>query len=813
MMSNQKEYKNTSQVQETKKLAAKAESPVLPNVAYPLKAKNNTNVSQQYFNQLAGDESARFLFNNSGLWHQGIHLRASKFPSSEFENDKICAIADGKLIAYKVDSEYKRDTESGSQSAVYSTGFFLLKHEVAYPQDNILTFYSLYRHTAKINDYDVLGEEILAQTKSADKHPVLIREGSRVIARLADGLTLLIQKYRDNKSKFDEVVWYQDSNGAEHKPPKGKQWGIFHRSYETLIDRPLKGIPLLTRWHIETKTDIEVKLDRPIDIKAGEILGLTGEYNQMGESGEKLLHLEVFTYDDIDQFKAKAEVAYKQEKEKKGIKDNFLYVPRGSRLYSIMNDEAFELEQTQVEIMVPLADVEKQSVKDKQNPKQTKTYYNVQPYLSQQVEHSKDKDSGIYVDDSHLSHGLLFPGGNSYQDQTDEISIFKYKIADYLDPKSPHSMEEKETLAPVFKDILKELDLAKEEQGSRFEAGKLKGLPLNPVEQRRLTGIIVRHKSEWARSQSSKFNELIALARKLNDNDAADRIQKRVNDLVIDLKAAGFDSERKAYYMHPLGVIGWLSIQKDCMPLQEAKEIALIISGAYEGKGGFASLSGNFDRMGMSWGIVQFNFGQNTLGPLLIDMRSKNSSLFNGCFSNDEDLSSLNKALSKGVNEQMNWAINMQNKYNSRWKNIFNKLAEIREFQEIQIEHAGKYIKAAIHIIHWMRGVHPSVMEKIEFKTFAALVDLAIQQGSIDKVKDIIKSKSLISPPDTQYAFTKLVVEERGSTASARWRADCISRRLGILNKKATTYSHSGYVAKRDNSKFSLIKEVYICKL
>ncbi|WP_208604939.1 type IV secretion protein Rhs [Rodentibacter genomosp. 2] len=217
-----------------------------------------------------------------------------------------------------------------------------------------------------------------------------------------------------------------------------------------------------------------------------------------------------------------------------------------------------------MKLWYPLADVEKQSVKDKQNPKQTKTYYNVQPYLYQQVEHSKDKDLGIYVDDSYLTHGLLFPGVNSYQDQTDEISIFKYKIADYLDPESPHSMEEKETLAPVFKDILKELDLAKEEQGSRFEAGKLKGLLLNPAEQRRLTGIIVQHKSEWARSQSTKFNELIALARKLNDNDAADRIQKRVNDLVIDLKAAGFDSERKAYYMHPLGVIGWLAASQYC---------------------------------------------------------------------------------------------------------------------------------------------------------------------------------------------------------------------------------------------------------
>ena len=41
-----------------------------------------------------------------------------------------------------------------------------------------------------------------------------------------------------------------------------------------------------------------------------------GEYNQAGESGEKLLHLEVFTYDNIEQFKAKAEAAYKQDKER-----------------------------------------------------------------------------------------------------------------------------------------------------------------------------------------------------------------------------------------------------------------------------------------------------------------------------------------------------------------------------------------------------------------------------------------------------------------------------------------------------------------
>ena len=118
----------------------------------------------------------------------------------------------------------------------------------------------------------------------------------------------------------------------------------------------------LCKHKIDTQVDVEVKLNKAIAVKAGEELGLMGEYNQIGESGEKLLHLEVFTYDNIEQFKAKAEAAYKQDREKKGIKDNFLYVARGSQLYSIANDEAVALEKSKVEIMVPLADVAKKTV-------------------------------------------------------------------------------------------------------------------------------------------------------------------------------------------------------------------------------------------------------------------------------------------------------------------------------------------------------------------------------------------------------------------------------------------------------------------
>ena len=540
--------------------AEKVETPKIPNVAYPLKPRSNTtNLSQQYFNHLAGDESARFLFNNSGLWHQGIHLRASKFPSSEFENDKICAIADGKLIAYKVDSGYKTDNESESskERAVYSTGFFLLKHEVAYPKDNVLTFYSLYRHTAKLGDYQSLGEELLAQTKSADKYPVAIREDNKVIAQLTDGQVLLIRKYHGNKSKFDDVVWYKDINGFEHKPKAGKHWKVFNRSYETMMVQPINGIPLLTHHKIETQTDREVKLDKPIEIKAGEELGLMGEYNQIGERGEKLLHLEVFTYDDIEQFKAKAEAAYKQDKEKKGVKANFLYVARGSQLYSIANDEAVALEKTQVEIMVPLADVAKQTVKDKQNPKKTKAYYNVQPYLYS-LPH-KPQEGGIYVDEHHLTHGLLFPGVNIFNQSGNGLCIFKHPLHQNIDPQSDLTIEQKNELDPMFKSMMDELDLEKDKNAAvSFEAGKLKDLLLSPVQQRRLTGIVAKHDSEWKKTRAADFSQTCAVYRENGKEEIAKRIEKRVEDLSIKLEVDGFNTDKQAYYLHPLGMIGWL---------------------------------------------------------------------------------------------------------------------------------------------------------------------------------------------------------------------------------------------------------------
>ena len=339
----------------------------------------------------------------------------------------------------------------------------------------------------------------------------------------------------------------------------------------------------LCKHKIDTQVDVEVKLNKAIAVKAGEELGLMGEYNQIGESGEKLLHLEVFTYDNIEQFKAKAEAAYKQDREKKGIKANFLYVARGSQLYSIANDEAVALEKSKVEIMVPLADVAKKTVK-KKTDKTGKDYYNVQPYLYSLPQ--KNKDGGIYVDSSHLTHGLLFPGVNIFNQSGNGLCIFKHPLHQNIDPKSDLTTEQKNELDPVFKSILNELSLDKDKNKPVvFEAGKLKDFLLTPVQQRRLTGIVVKHESEWKKTRAADFSQTCGVFRANGKEEIAKRIEKRIADLSIKLEVDGFNTDKQAYYLHPLGMIGWLAVSVGEFDWFETPLVKLIVS--KESKGSF----------------------------------------------------------------------------------------------------------------------------------------------------------------------------------------------------------------------------------
>ena len=60
--------------------------------------------------------------------------------------------------------------------------------------------------------------------------------------------------------------------------------------------------------------------------------------------------------------------------------------------------------------------------------------------------------------------------------------------------------------------------------------------------------------------------------------EIAKRIEKRMEDLSIKLEVDGFNTDKQAYYMHPLGMIGWLAATVGEFDWFETPLVKLIVS-------------------------------------------------------------------------------------------------------------------------------------------------------------------------------------------------------------------------------------------
>ncbi|WP_321846964.1 M23 family metallopeptidase [Paraburkholderia bannensis] len=81
-------------------------------------------------------------------WHPGIHLRP------DAQSDRVRAIADGEVIAYRV---CQKAIDDGSGNRNSSAGFVLLKHQTETGDGRSITFYSLYMHLLELDGYSNLG--------------------------------------------------------------------------------------------------------------------------------------------------------------------------------------------------------------------------------------------------------------------------------------------------------------------------------------------------------------------------------------------------------------------------------------------------------------------------------------------------------------------------------------------------------------------------------------------------------------------------------------------------------------------------------
>jgi hypothetical protein len=242
-----------------------------------------------------------------------------------------------------------------------------------------------------------------------------------------------------------------------------------------------------------------------------------------------------------------------------------------------------------------------------------------------------------------------------------------------------------------------------------------------------------------------------------------------------------------------------------------AQEMALKITTFFEGgkSMNYQALADDFDGQGTSFGLIQWNFGQNTLGPLLKKMKAANATRFAGCFGEKADYDTLNKALDDNKQaDQLAWARAVIEDNKAAWRETFRALGAVDAFNRIQrTEAAAQYHPKAVRALKSLRALHPDLLTGVEFRSYAALFDLCVQQNSLDKAMAVIKQRCKDEPPTTQRGLLEIAVVERGKKASSAWASDCISRRMGILSGGAYESTEHEITKKRANPQYSLITD------
>ncbi len=262
---------------------------------------------------------------------------------------------------------------------------------------------------------------------------------------------------------------------------------------------------------------------------------------------------------------------------------------------------------------------------------------------------------------------------------------------------------------------------------------------------------------------------------------------------------------------------------EESITLDVAQTMALTITTYFEGgkSMNYQALRNDSDHQATSFGLIQWNFGQNTLGPLLKQMYDLDAKTFAGCFGPDADYETFKKALLAGNQpDECKWARDRIKNANAAWKDAFNKLGAVAAFNAIQLKQAkADYHPKAMAVIKDLRGSDATLFKNIEFRSYAAIFDLCVQQGSLhdyskndkgklvrtDKALGKIKSRVKEEKPVTQLSIMEIVVTERGRTAGADSITDCISRRMGILTGSEYKATEGESSLKRKNPQLSLI--------
>lgn len=265
---------------------------------------------------------------------------------------------------------------------------------------------------------------------------------------------------------------------------------------------------------------------------------------------------------------------------------------------------------------------------------------------------------------------------------------------------------------------------------------------------------------------------------------------------------AGVKSFQNANGLPADGVVGprtWTALfpqsEPPVAPSIAAEPVAqrcLALTGAFETSTGvpdcYCGLAGNFDGQGLSFGVLQWNLGQGTLQPLLLDMFTGHHAVAASIF--HEQLDDLTNVLQSSREEQLRWAASIQDPRRCTvfepWQGFFKALGRTPEFQEIQVEHAERIRRNAASMCQRF-GVNSE-------RALALMFDICVQNGSIGAAVtmriradfDRIRSDD---PASVEVSRLRAIANRRAEAASPAFIEDVRVRKLTIANGSGTVHN------------------------
>lgn len=359
---------------------------------FPKRANGNDQTTadasaRDYFQALSQAEDGFFPIGYNGQWHGGIHFGAETGASLD-QDDGIRCIADGQVIAYRIDGDYPTVDYESCAAAKYSRGFVLVRHRLQLPPapqavcedtgaanstqegEPSLVFFSLYMHLRNWNSYTadpdlkrpafwdgsvyLVGERAVDSDRARNRFipesggaGMNIRDGQHRISGFAPrGVKLKLGDANPARGGFFRIM---EVVGGTTYPADLAGMYVFKGT-----DSSAEGLDPVSQPH---STDTVYIPPEPVDIKAGDLVGHLGEYQRYLDmdalaqcaSGRPLAQVDVFTHEDLQAFIAQSRA---RDVDLDARQKTLLHIKPGARLVQPAEPD-IELPADQAVVLVP----------------------------------------------------------------------------------------------------------------------------------------------------------------------------------------------------------------------------------------------------------------------------------------------------------------------------------------------------------------------------------------------------------------------------------------------------------------------------